>query len=148
MTHGDPEPGLHEAALVAAARAARLRAHAPHSGFQVGAALLTADGTLVTGCNVENASYGLTLCAERVAASRAVAEGHLGFVALAVVADGPTPVPPCGACRQFLFELGPDLVVVSATLAGDIRRTTLRALLPDAFDAGFLARARAGRRAP
>lgn len=142
MPPGDPLTGEREAALVAAAREARLRAHAPYSGFRVGAALLTSDGAVVAGCNVESASYGLTLCAERVAAARAVAEGRRGFVAIAVVADGPTPVPPCGACRQFLFDLAPDLVVLSATLVGAARRTTLRALLPEAFDAGFLDRAR------
>ncbi len=129
-------------ALLAAARAVRLRAHAPYSGFQVGAALLTADGAIVAGCNVESASYGLTLCAERAAVARAIAEGRRGFVAIAVVADGPTPVPPCGACRQVLFEHAPDLVVISATPSGAPHSTTIRALLPEAFDAGFLARAK------
>src|SRR5687768_16262203 len=100
MTRDDLFPDVPEAALVDAARAARLRAHALYSGFQVGAALLTADGAIVEGCNVESASYGLTLCAERVAASRAIVEGHTSFVAIAVIADSPSPVTPCGACRQ------------------------------------------------
>jgi cytidine deaminase len=142
MSPDDLAPDLPVAALVAAARAARQRAHAPHSGFQVGAALLTADGTVVEGCNVESASYGLTLCAERVAAARAIVEGHPGFIAIAVIADSPAPVTPCGACRQFLHDFAPDLVVVCATLSGDVRRTTLRALLPEAFDASQLVRAR------
>jgi cytidine deaminase len=142
LTQPEPAPGARDAALVAAARAARLRAHAPYSGFQVGAALLTADGTVVAGCNVESASYGLTLCAERVAAARAIVEGHPALVAIAVIADSPTPVMPCGACRQFLYDLAPDLDVLCANLDGDVRRTTLRALLPDAFGAGHLERAK------
>jgi len=128
-------------ALVASALEARLRAHAPYSGFRVGAALLTADGAMVQGCNVESSSYGLTLCAERVAAARAIVEGRGAPVAIAVVGDGPTPVPPCGACRQFLYDLAPDLLVWSVSLAGARQQTTLRELLPGAFDGGFLARA-------
>jgi len=135
-------PSFDPSALIEAARAVRRRAHAPYSGFQVGAALLTDDGAIVAGCNVESASYGLTLCAERAAVARAIAEGRRGFVAIAVVADGPTPVPPCGACRQVLFELAPELVVYSATLTGPPQVTTVRDLLPAAFDAGFLERAR------
>ncbi|MEZ6014766.1 MAG: cytidine deaminase [Planctomycetota bacterium] len=142
MTSPQPIASGAEAALVAAALDARDQAYAPHSGFRVGAALLTEDGEIVQGCNVENASYGLTICAERVAATRAIAEGRGAFVAIAVIADGPTPVPPCGACRQFLYEFAPDLVVISATLDGAVTRASLRALLPGAFDAGFLERAR------
>jgi cytidine deaminase len=134
-------PHLDEAALVAAARAARDRAYAPYSHFTVGAALLTADGEVVTGGNVENASYGLSICAERSAVVRAVAEGHRAFSAIAVAGPGPDPVTPCGACRQFLRELppGPDLVVLVAGEAGDrILRTSVDELLPHSFGPGNL----------
>ncbi len=97
--------------LVAAARAAREHAVAGFSGFKVGAALETADGTIVTGCNVENATYGLTICAERVAMFKALSEGHRSFRSVAVVADTADPTPPCGACRQILWEFGGDLEV-------------------------------------
>jgi cytidine deaminase len=140
-----PTPSLDDAtvaALVAAARGVRTRAHAPHSGFPVGAALLTRGGHVVAGCNVESASYGLTLCAERAAAARAIAEGTPDLVAVVVIADSPRPVPPCGACRQFLFDLAPDLQVVYGNLDGDLVRTTLRALLPEAFEVRHLERAR------
>jgi len=123
-------------ALVAAARAARDRAYAPYSGFAVGAALLTADGSLVTAANVENASYSLAICAERAAVAAAVAAGHLEFKAIAVAGPGPEPVTPCGACRQVLRELpaGPALVVLAAGAEGDaLLRTTVGELLPHAF---------------
>jgi cytidine deaminase len=125
-----------EPALVAAARAARARAHAPYSGFKVGAALLADDGSVVTAANVENASYGLSICAERSAVVRAVAEGHRRFVAIAVAGPGQAPVSPCGACRQVLRELpaGPKLVVLAAGESGDqVSRRTLAELLPDSF---------------
>jgi cytidine deaminase len=126
------------AALVAAAQRARERAHAPFSRFRVGAAVETMDGAIVTGCNVESASYGLTMCAERVAIFRAIAEGHARFTRLAVAADTGDPTPPCGACRQVLWELAGDLEVILADLHGERARYRLAALLPHAFDATFL----------
>ena len=124
-------------ALLDAARAARAKAYVPYSRFPVGAALLTRDGTLYHGCNVENASFGLTNCAERTAFFRAIADGHRpgDFVALAVVGDTEGPIAPCGACRQVMLELGgPDLRVLLGNLAGDVQPTTVAALLPGAFD--------------
>lgn len=100
------------------------------------AALLTDDSTIVTGCNVENASYGATICAERVALTRAVAEGRSGFVAMAVAtADGGSP---CGICRQVMVELGPEMVVFISDTSGQLRTTTVQALLPDSFDGSGL----------
>ena len=119
--------------LVAAARAAQLKAYAPYSKFHVGAALETADGAIFSGCNVENASYGGTICAERTAIVSAVAAGHQKFVRIAVTSDAPDPVAPCGLCRQFLAEFGTGLEVVSAGRNGATKRWTLGELLPDAF---------------
>jgi cytidine deaminase len=124
--------------LLDAARAARLNALAPFSGFQVGAALETEDGRVITGCNVENATYGLTVCAERVAMFKAISEGHRRFVRVAVVADTETPTPPCGACRQILWELGGDLEVVLGNLTAEKGRYRMRDLLPLPFDARLL----------
>jgi cytidine deaminase len=124
--------------LVAAAAIARSRAFAPYSKFQVGAALEAADGAVVMGCNVESASYGLTMCAERTAIFKGVSEGLRRFVKVAVVTDTNTPTPPCGACRQLLWEFAPDAVVLLANLKGDVVRYTVRELLPAAFDAGQL----------
>ena len=121
--------------LVAAAAAARERAFAPFSKFRVGAALEAEDGTIVTGCNVESASYGLTMCAERVAVFKGVSDGRVRFKRVAVVADTERPTPPCGACRQVLWEFAPDAEVVLANLAGTVRRFAMRELLPEAFDA-------------
>src|SRR5256885_868824 len=103
--------------LLDAARAARLHAFAPYSNFQVGAALRAADGRVFTGCNVENATYGLTVCAERVALFKAISEGVRQFTHVAVVADTAEPTPPCGACRQLLWEFGGDLEVILGNLA-------------------------------
>jgi cytidine deaminase len=119
--------------LVAAARAVRVHAHAPYSGFAVGAALAAADGRTFTGCNLENASYGLTVCAERNALAAAVAAGARDFTAIAIAAAG--GVPPCGACRQVLAELaGSELVILRVDAdTGAVAETTLGRLLPDPF---------------
>lgn len=124
--------------LIDAARRAMERAHAPYSRFHVGAAILTDTGEIVTGCNVENASYGLTICAERTAMTRSVVQGSGRPVAVAVATRTPTPTPPCGACRQFLYEFNPDMVVLCCAESGDPTETTLRELLPGAFDTGQL----------
>ena len=125
-------------ALVAAARDARRHAVAPFSGFAVGAALETEDGTIVTGCNVENATYGLTICAERVAVFKAVSDGHRRFRRLAVVADTDAPTPPCGACRQIVWEFAGDIEVVLANLARETARHQMHDLLPVPFDSRLL----------
>ena len=125
-------------ALVRAARRARRHAHAAFSHFKVGAALETADGTIVTGCNIENATYGLTVCAERVAMWKALSEGHRKFRRIAVVADTNDPTPPCGPCRQILWEFGGDLEVILANLRVEKGRHKLSALLPLPFDARLL----------
>jgi cytidine deaminase len=124
--------------LLAAAREARERAIAPYSGFRVGAALLTADGAIIGGCNVENASYGLTVCAERVALLKALSDGHRHFRGIAIVADTPEPTPPCGACRQLLWEYCGDIPVVLGNLEREIGTHQLADLLPHPFDAGRL----------
>ncbi len=123
-------------ALIQAACGARNHAYAPHSGFRVGAALLAKDGRVFTGCNVENASYGLCNCAERTALFSAIAAGYRpgDFTHLAVVADTDDPVAPCGACRQVMIELGgAQLIVVQANLRGAVAQTTAASLLPGAF---------------
>ena len=124
--------------LIAAARRAREFAHAAFSKFKVGAALEAADGTVITGCNVENATYGLTICAERVAMFKALSDGHRQFVRIAVVADTDDPTPPCGACRQILWEFGGDLEVQLANLRVHKGTYRLRDLLPLPFDARLL----------
>ncbi|MFN8060570.1 MAG: cytidine deaminase [Vicinamibacterales bacterium] len=124
--------------LLDAARAARERAHAPFSGFKVGAALETRSGRIVTGCNIENASYGLTLCAERTAIFKAVSEGVWDFARVVVVADTEAPTPPCGACRQILWEFAGDIEVVLANLHGVTGTYRTSTLLPLPFDRGFL----------
>jgi cytidine deaminase len=121
-------------ALVDAARAARVHAVAPYSNFAVGAAVLTASGRIYTGVNVENASYGLTICAERVALFKALSEGARDFVGVAVATDTVAPTPPCGACRQVLWEYCGDVPVLLANLTAVIGRHQLAALLPDPFD--------------
>lgn len=120
--------------LLAEARKAREHAYVPYSRFPVGAALLTEDGSVFRGCNVENASYGLTNCAERIALFKAISEGKRRFAALAVIADTPGPVAPCGACRQVMAELcPPNMKVYLANLKGDLKETTVEKLLPDSF---------------
>jgi cytidine deaminase len=126
-----PEPLRN--ALVDAARGASARAYCPYSRFRVGAAVLTGDGTVVAGCNVENASYGLTVCAERNALFQAVALGHTRVRAVAIYTPTPTPSAPCGACRQVINEFGPDAEVLSVCDGPDVLQTTLAELLPDAF---------------
>jgi len=118
--------------LIDAATKVRSEAYAPYSKFAVGAALLTKSGRIVTGCNVENLSFGLTICAERAAVFAAVAAGEREFAAIAVVADSVTPVTPCGACRQVLAEFAADLPICSANLQGERFESTLRELLPRA----------------
>jgi cytidine deaminase len=126
------------ARLVAAARKGRRQAHATYSGFKVGAALETADGTVVTGCNIENATYGLTVCAERVAMFKALSEGHRRFTRIAVVADTEAPTPPCGPCRQILWEFAGDIEVVMANLQRETARLHMAELLPLPFDGKLL----------
>ena len=122
------------AALVALARDARQRAHAPYSNFHVGAALLAASGEIVTGCNIENASYGLTLCAERVAVFKAISEGILRFEAIAVAVDSPRETAPCGACRQVMWELCGDIWVHLARPRTPVMSRRMSELLPIPFD--------------
>jgi len=124
--------------LVEAARRARENAVARFSNFKVGAALETTDGVVITGCNVENATYGLTICAERVAMFKALSEGHRTFSRIAIVADTDDPTPPCGACRQILWEFAGDLVVVLANLTQEKGVHRLKDLLPLPFDARLL----------
>ena len=122
------------AAMVALAREARELAHAPYSGFKVGAALKTRAGEIVTGCNLENASYGLTMCAERVAVFKAVSEGLSDFEAIVVVADSKQLTAPCGPCRQILWEFCGDIFVHMSNVKGRTRVMRLRDLLPLPFD--------------
>lgn len=124
--------------LVEAALEARRRARAPFSGFLVGAALEEEDGRVFAGCNVESATYGLTMCAERVAAFRAVAEGGRRFTRIVIAADTEILTPPCGACRQVLWELCGDVEIVLVNLQGARETMRLSTLLPRPFDATFL----------
>lgn len=119
--------------LIAAAKRAREAAYVPYSHFPVGAALLAADGTLFTGCNIENASFGLTNCAERTAVFKMASEGHRRFQAIAIIADTEGPCSPCGACRQVMSEFAPDARVILTNLRGETQVTTVRELLPGAF---------------
>ena len=125
-------------ALVAAARAARGRAVADFSGFKVGAALETDTGEIITGCNIENATYGLTVCAERVAIFKALSEGKRSFTRIAVVADTESPTPPCGACRQIIWEFCGDVEVVLANLSSLKATLKMKDLLPLPFDKSLL----------
>ena len=124
--------------LVDAARAARQNAVADFSHFKVGAALETDTGEIITGCNIENASYGLTMCAERVAIFKALSEGKRSFKRIAVVADTPAPTPPCGACRQIIWEFCGDITVVLANLTDVAATLQMKDLLPLPFDKRLL----------
>ncbi len=137
--NGDPKPApaLLEGeieALIQAASRARENASAPYSGFQVGAALLAEDGRVFGGCNVESASYGLTVCGERTAVFKAISEGARGFRAVAVFTGAASPTAPCGACRQVLWDQCRDIDVVMVTTNGLIERCRLSELLPRAFE--------------
>jgi len=123
--------------LIETARAAQRRAYCPYSHYQVGAALEAEDGTVFAGCNVENASYGLTICAERAAICSAVSAGAQRFRRLVVATDSEPPAPPCGACRQVLAEFGAELLV-EAVGPTRSKRWTMRELLPDAFTGELL----------
>ena len=125
-------------ALVAAAKAARENAHAPYSNFRVGAALRAASGRVFGGCNVENSTYGLTVCAERVAIFKAISEGERGFTAIAVVTDAPALTPPCGACRQLIWEFCGDVPVVLENLKGKREVHQMKDLFPRPFDSSNL----------
>jgi cytidine deaminase len=125
-------------ALITAAKQARENAHAPFSNFRVGAALRAKSGRTFIGCNVENATLGLTCCAERVAIFKAVSEGERGFDAIAVVADTDTLTPPCGACRQIIWEFCGDIPVILANLKGKVEHERSGTLLPKPFDSSFL----------
>lgn len=128
--------GLNNQQLINQAKAARDKAYTPYSKFNVGAALLTKDGKVYNGCNIENAAYSMTNCAERTALFKAVSDGDKDFAALAVVADTKRPVPPCGACRQVIAELCPrDMKIILTNLQGDIEELTVEELLPGAFSA-------------
>ncbi|MDF1503023.1 cytidine deaminase [Roseisolibacter sp. H3M3-2] len=125
--------------LVALAREAMARAYAPYSRFRVGAALLTADGAVVTGCNVENAAYPSGICAERGAVAAAVAQGRRDFALLVLATEGAEPAPPCGMCRQVLVEFAPALPIVSVTADGRAERWSMAELLPRPFTPAWLA---------
>ena len=116
--------------IIDTARSIRERAHAPYSKFKVGAALVSSSGEIYEGCNVENISFGLTMCAERVAVGAAIADGVQEFRLLAIVADSKNPIVPCGACRQVLAEFSPSLRIISSTLSGQTAEFRLEELLP------------------
>jgi cytidine deaminase len=124
--------------LIETAKTARLRSIAPFSNFLVGAAIKTEGGKVYTGCNVESASYGLTVCAERVAIWKALSEGERQFTELAIVADTASLTPPCGTCRQIIWEFCKNATIVLANLRGESQTVSIRELLPRAFDARFL----------
>jgi len=128
--------------LIEIAKAARLKSAAPFSNFLVGAALQTKDGKVFTGCNVESASYGLTVCAERVAIWKALSEGERDFTDLVIVADTEKLTPPCGTCRQIIWEFCKHATIVLANLRGQKEELQIADLLPRAFDARFLKEAR------
>lgn len=120
--------------LIEEAKKAREMAYVPYSKFQVGAALLTSDGKVYRGCNIENAAYSMCNCAERTALFKAYSEGERDFKMMAVIADTERPVTPCGACRQVISELcPPEMIVICTNLKGEVEQTTAEALLPGAF---------------
>jgi cytidine deaminase len=124
--------------LIEAAKQVRENAYAPFSDFRVGSALETEDGEVITGCNVESASYGLTVCAERVAIWKAISQGKRKIKHIAVVADTEDLTPPCGVCRQIIWEFGGDIPVILANLNGKTETVQMKELLPRAFDTKFL----------
>jgi cytidine deaminase len=124
--------------LISAAKLARDNAHAPYSNFRVGAALRATSGRIFGGCNVENSTYGLTVCAERIAIFKAISEGERGFDAIAVVTDTDTLTPPCGACRQLLWEFCGDIPVVMSNLKNKTETVQMRDLFPKPFDSSNL----------
>ncbi|HET7149836.1 MAG TPA: cytidine deaminase [Candidatus Acidoferrum sp.] len=124
--------------LISAAKQARENAHAPYSNFRVGAALRATSGRIFGGCNVENATYGLTVCAERVAIFKAISEGERGFDAIAVVTDTDSLTSPCGACRQLIWEFCGDVPVILANLKGKTEMLRMRDLFPKPFDSSNL----------
>ncbi len=126
--------------LVQSAQQAKKRAHAPYSHFPVGAALLASNGRMYTGCNVEISSYGLTICAERTAIFKAISEGERNFKAIAVVSNDPDITPPCGACRQVLWDLAGNIDIIMANPKGKSKTTKLKQLIPHAFDSKNLER--------
>jgi cytidine deaminase len=125
-------------ALITAATQSRENAHAAYSNFRVGAALRATSGRIFNGCNVENATYGLTICAERVAIFKAISEGERGFDAMAVVTDTDSLTPPCGACRQLIWEFCGDIPVILANLKGKIEIIPMKDLFPKPFDSSSL----------
>ena len=127
--------------LLETAKTARLQSIAPFSNFLVGAAIKTAEGKVYTGCNVESASYGLTVCAERVAIWKALSEGERDFIELAVVADTGSLTPPCGTCRQIIWEFAKNATIMLGNLRGETQIVSISELLPRAFDARFLKQA-------
>lgn len=125
--------------LIERAKQAQAVAHAPYSNFKVGAALVTEDGRLYTGCNIENSTYSLTMCAERVAIYKAVSEGARSIAKIAIVADHEKLTPPCGCCRQMIWEFHAEKTdVILANLSGDTRKFDIRELFPEAFDSSWL----------
>ena len=127
-----------EKELIEAATAVRENAYAPFSEFKVGSALETDDGEVISGCNVESASFGLTVCAERVAIWKAISQGKRKIMRIAVVADTEDLTPPCGVCRQIIWEFGGDIPVIFANLHGKVETVQMKDLLPRAFDTKFL----------
>jgi cytidine deaminase len=124
--------------LIETAKTARLRSIAPFSNFLVGAAVRTAEGKIYTGSNIESASYGLTVCGERVAIWKALSEGERDFVELAIVADTESLTPPCGTCRQIIWEFAKHAKIILSNLQGETQECSIKELLPRAFDARFL----------
>ena len=127
-----------DAELIRAAFKARSFAYTPYSHFKVGAALLAKNGMVYTGCNIENSSFGLTICAERTAAVKAISEGHSKFRRIVIAGNSKDFCYPCGACRQFLYEFSPDMKVICLNRAREAKRMTLRELMPCGFDSTFL----------